>query len=493
MDESSTTKAVLYKKIKVGRQSGYPIIVTQGKIDHEAILLDCEDYDDDPQTYLTTVIDSDVDCGDVKIKWKVAGYTDYVPATSVRLQLHEDVGSSTKQTTTKKKKMNPTTTANKSKQKYAVGTTVSKVFFDPEELEHRPFAGTVIRYDRKEKLYLVRYEDGDKEELDEEEISTIIDEGGSGKVQSKKKRKVSSGDNPKVAANCEKNKKPRREPSPTKQTFKVGTTVSKKFFDAELGYERPFSGEVISYDSKKTLYWVRYEDGDQEEISEVELGKIVAVSKKPHRSTNTTPKDTFDDDDESEVQVVMSRSGRKTKKVSYAYDAYSSDEFNDEEESEEEIVAPKKRKNKKTNSKKGNPNGKGSKKKKKSISNGGDDSDDFMPSEEGEDDDSELEVEESEVDDDEHAPKRGAKKTAAKNGKKEQPVKKKMCDSFKVSLRTWFLFIINLLYKHSHLLLSLSISQPIIQSFGIRKCLPKRSKRSSLSLTLVDWKPQMIS
>ena len=95
MDESSTTKAVLYKKIKVGRQSGYPIIVTQGKIDHEAILLDCEDYDDDPQTYLTTVIDSDVDCGDVKIKWKVAGYTDYVPATSVRLQQqHDDVGSS---------------------------------------------------------------------------------------------------------------------------------------------------------------------------------------------------------------------------------------------------------------------------------------------------------------------------------------------------------------------------------------------------------------
>lgn len=54
-----------------------------------------------------------------------------------------------------------------------------------------------------------------------------------------------------------------KKPPPPKQKYAVGTTVSKVFHDAELGEERPFSGEVISYDAKKTLYWVRYEDGDE--------------------------------------------------------------------------------------------------------------------------------------------------------------------------------------------------------------------------------------
>ena len=54
-----------------------------------------------------------------------------------------------------------------------------------------------------------------------------------------------------------------KKPSPPKQKYAVGTTVSKVFHDPELGEERPFSGEVISYDAKKTLYWVRYEDGDE--------------------------------------------------------------------------------------------------------------------------------------------------------------------------------------------------------------------------------------
>ena len=54
-----------------------------------------------------------------------------------------------------------------------------------------------------------------------------------------------------------------KKPSPIKQKYAVGTTVSKVFHDAELGEERPFSGEVISYNAKKTLYWVQYEDGDE--------------------------------------------------------------------------------------------------------------------------------------------------------------------------------------------------------------------------------------
>jgi len=69
-----------YKKIKVGRTWGYPIVVTQGKTEHEAILLGCDD--DNPQEYLNTTKNDNVD---VKIKWKVAGYNDIVPASSIRL------------------------------------------------------------------------------------------------------------------------------------------------------------------------------------------------------------------------------------------------------------------------------------------------------------------------------------------------------------------------------------------------------------------------
>lgn len=72
----------MYTKVKVGRTSGYPILVKQGNTDHEAILLgDCNG--DDPQTYLSDVISVD---GNVKIRWKVAGYNGTVPASSVALQ-----------------------------------------------------------------------------------------------------------------------------------------------------------------------------------------------------------------------------------------------------------------------------------------------------------------------------------------------------------------------------------------------------------------------
>ena len=64
-------------KVKVGRLWGYPIIVTTGKSTHEAILLDCNT--DDPQEFLNEQID-------VKIRWKVAGYNDTVPARDVTLQ-----------------------------------------------------------------------------------------------------------------------------------------------------------------------------------------------------------------------------------------------------------------------------------------------------------------------------------------------------------------------------------------------------------------------
>ena len=82
------------------------------------------------------------------------------------------------------------------KQKLAVGTKVSKVFHVEEIGEDCTFSGEVISYDNKTSLYWIRYDDGDKEEVNEEELSTIIDVGSSGKVQ---KQSVSkTGKNGKV-------------------------------------------------------------------------------------------------------------------------------------------------------------------------------------------------------------------------------------------------------------------------------------------------------
>ena len=65
-----------FSKIKVGRVWGYPIVVTTGKSKHEAILLNC---DDNPQEFLEQHVN-------VKIRWKVAGYTANVPVSDVELQ-----------------------------------------------------------------------------------------------------------------------------------------------------------------------------------------------------------------------------------------------------------------------------------------------------------------------------------------------------------------------------------------------------------------------
>ena len=52
VNQSNNTAAKKpYKKIKIGRTSGYHIVVTQGKNEHDAILLGCNT--DDPQTYIS--------------------------------------------------------------------------------------------------------------------------------------------------------------------------------------------------------------------------------------------------------------------------------------------------------------------------------------------------------------------------------------------------------------------------------------------------------
>ncbi|KAL9184754.1 hypothetical protein ACHAXT_012724 [Thalassiosira profunda] len=74
----TNAKNLAYKTIRVGRVNGYPVVVTQGKSEHEAILLGCDDGD--PRQFLAQNAD-----GKVKIKWIIAGYNDKVSPTMVRL------------------------------------------------------------------------------------------------------------------------------------------------------------------------------------------------------------------------------------------------------------------------------------------------------------------------------------------------------------------------------------------------------------------------
>jgi hypothetical protein len=59
------------------------------------------------------------------------------------------------------------------------------------------------------------------------------------------------------------------------QKYSIGTSVSKVFFVADKGWDCPFSGEITAYDPKEGLYLVTYEDGDKEELNEVNVGQIV--------------------------------------------------------------------------------------------------------------------------------------------------------------------------------------------------------------------------
>lgn len=321
-------------------------------------------------------------------------------------------GTKMKSSTTKKKssslkraKKNPVQSMGK----------VIKYFKDDDTGEMKPFSGDIKSYDEVEQLYKIEYEDGDEEEVDLKELKLIIV----------------------VDDNTDNNG----------QKYTIGTTVSKVFEDPETGERRPFSGEVISYDCKKTLYRIRYEDDDEEEIGEIKVseildqggsGKIQAGKKKRKRTTDdkattdkkkkkprmssTKPRGDNDDEGYSKpVELITSRSGRKMKKVVY-YAADSSDSEDELDDDSEGDMPPKK--------KRASAKGKARKtrgKKKQSDDN----SDDFMPdSDQEEEEDDDISDFDAESEEEEESRAKGSKKTASSSTKKDKP-KKKMCDSFK--------------------------------------------------------------
>ncbi len=140
--------------------------------------------------------------------------------------------------------------------KHAIGTRVSKFFLDEESGEVRPYAGTMVGSNPAERFYRVRYEDGNKEELNEDELSAVVvvvrapRESRDANVNEKSKRRcIATKAN--VISKC-------------KIKHAIGTAIFSEFLDEDNDEERPFSGEVVGFDANKRLYWVRYEDNNEE-------------------------------------------------------------------------------------------------------------------------------------------------------------------------------------------------------------------------------------
>eukprot|EP00956_Cyclotella_meneghiniana_P038027 scaffold147931_cov50-Cyclotella_meneghiniana.AAC.1 len=82
--EPTSAESVKYVKIKIGRIAGYPVLVKQGKVDHDALLLGC---DHNPCIYLAHACTKNTM---VKVRWIMAGYNGNVPASSVQFKQLND-------------------------------------------------------------------------------------------------------------------------------------------------------------------------------------------------------------------------------------------------------------------------------------------------------------------------------------------------------------------------------------------------------------------
>lgn len=352
----------------------------------------------------------------------------------------------------------------KGKQMYPVGTALSKLFTD-DSGEERAFDGEIVKYDAKNELYLVRYEDGDEEEMEQKEVDKYLKKkGDDGKKKGKVNGSVKAASGNAKAANGKANGKKASSPKKAAAApkFGIGSNVSKELRDEAFNMTRPFNGSVTGYDSKSMVYTVTYENDSSEKLNEDEVAEIfvprykfgtqikadkagmigkfdmgkmkyhvswglktewlaeqeleerlsgAATNGKAKAAKKSKSMDTTDEEDSSSgdsPQEKPSTSGRRraTKKVNYKMDE-SSDEVDSSEDEK-----PKAKKAKKAPAKK--PKGKA----KKGDS---DSEDDFAPGVESEDDELMDDAVPSEDDDEEEefvAKKKPSKKASAKKSTK---------------------------------------------------------------------------
>ena len=281
----------------------------------------------------------------------------------------------------------------------------------------------------------------------------------------KKKKKPSSSKkegpktgNPKISILDTVNKTTGQTKKPR---YRIGSVVSKVFLNDDTGKEQSYTGKITTYDHKEMIYSVTYEDGDEEELSETELGKIitlkeddnkvdgkrkkektstvdddkVVVAKKKRRTASSfNTKAVDDEDDHEDVDVDMDdealvgggRSQRRSakKKVKYFTKSDSEMDSDEEDSNDGEGIKPRK-KGAKMAAVKSNKLGNG--KKRMAIDS---DSEEFEPGPDVADDDDESIAADSEDDfdseeEEEEESTKNKKKPASRKGGKKPVVTKK--------------------------------------------------------------------
>jgi Lamin-B receptor of TUDOR domain len=130
--------------------------------------------------------------------------------------------------------------------KYEIGTELYKFF-----PEHGWFKGTITSFDADAQLYKVQYEDKDKEDLEEKELSKLLERSKSGPLGK----------------------------------YSVGEKIA-KYFSGHGWYK----GQIVSYNPVLRLYKVQYEDKDKEDLDEGEVTKALENAHNEEKLTTTTPK-----------------------------------------------------------------------------------------------------------------------------------------------------------------------------------------------------------
>ncbi|CAB9508230.1 C-5 cytosine-specific DNA methylase [Seminavis robusta] len=321
--------------------------------------------------------------------------------------------------------------------KYAIGTRFWKSFG-----EHGNFEATVASFDAQTGFYRLTYDDGDQEEMTEREITQWIQKDLQNTTQENnteaeaeaepvenpmeiemddleqdkdKKNKTDKTKNDK--GNKPKKRKTTPTPPPalhvdttpttttTTTTTTTNTTKTPKYqngtkiLKAFPGYEELFQGTIVRHepDDSGFFYHIVYEDGDEEDLTERQVTRLINKQHEQQLQTETTPAATT-----TTVITTSSTKGRSIRRISYVDNNDSNDDDDDEEE--EEAAPPKKRRRSSTASR--------AKKKKD------DDEDDASV------------VSNKDLFEDLFA-EQDAKKQPAANNKKQEPKPKKMHESYK--------------------------------------------------------------
>jgi hypothetical protein len=86
--------------------------------------------------------------------------------------------------------------------------------------------------------------------------------------------------------------------------YPIGTTLSKVFIDEIDGSHRLFSGEVVGYDVQTKFYSIKYEDSDQEDMTEAELTNFVMLDQLHKKKRKKKKNDTEDEEEDSDGDIM---------------------------------------------------------------------------------------------------------------------------------------------------------------------------------------------